>query len=942
MSDLEINLELIESLKKEVDHLIRSDARKALEHAEYIFNLAGRSADPLARALGARAKAQALHALGRYGEAIALYRQASAIYRALDKQVEAARVSRALVDALMYQGRYEEALALAEEARETFVTHGEQLLAAQLETNVGNIHQRLDQYRQALACYERAGAVFAASGDLTAQAVIALNLANAHSNLDDFRQAERLYQRAYDLYSAQGMEMAATHAKYSLGYLHFLKGEYHQAMRVLHETRDALARLGDERHVALCELDLAEIYLQLNVLDGAAQMASQARERFQALAIRYESAKALTFLGLAQLRQQKLAEAERSFDQARREFEQEGNEVYLGLLDIYLAELELKRNQPETASSLADGASQVFSRLRLKAKKCYAQLVAARASLLAGKTERARELSERILIDGESLEAPWLDYQLFELLGDLSLGEGDARRAHEHYAQAVLFIEQIRSGIRVDEFRSAFFTDKLRVYEKLIRLCLNHEDEEKRAEAFFYLESCKARTLVDLLANDLEVTPAATGVPTELLDEWRRLREELHWYYNRISQRELASASRRLPEQPSDRSLQEEISARERALAEVARRAQIHDPRFVWLRNISGLTVAELREALSENEAVIEYYFDVDELKIFVIDRQRLRVIDGPANRQRLKALILELKFQLEKFQYGPEYVSTHAERLLAGANDCLRELHGALFEPVAALVANQRLVFIPFDLLHNVPFQALYDGQNYLIEKHEISCAPSARLLTLPSRGTTAPRGPAGRVLIFGAADEVAPKINEEVTAIRALFPHARCFTGAEATAEALIRHLPGSDLAHIACHAAFRRDNPMFSAFKLADAWLNFYDVCSLNLRSAFITLSGCNTGANRIYVGDEIAGLARGFLSAGATSLVVSLWAVNDSATAKLMTAFYRQMLEGLSPQAALRQASLETKRAYPHPYYWSPFLLISRNHNLNPAPPLFGKM
>ena len=932
METAEINLALIESLKKEVDHLIRSDGRKALERAEYTFELAQRSADPLARALGLRAKAQALHVLGNYEEAIEFYEQAGALYRGLDRPVEAARVARAMVDALMYLGRYEEALALAESARETFIAHKETLLAAQLETNVGNIHQRLDQYRQALDCYNRAGEVFIASGDLTAQAVIALNLANAHSNLDDFRQAGRLYQRAYELYSAQGMEMAATHAQYSLGYLHFLKGEYHQATRVLHQTRDALARLEDERHVALCELDLAEIYLQLNVLDGAAAMAAQARARFQKLAIRYESAKALTFLGLAHLRQQKLADAGQAFYQARREFEQEGNEVHLGLLDLYRAELALRREQPATALPLAEAAQQVFARLDLKAKHCYARLVTARALRLAGEPEQARARGEQLLADGHSLDAPWLNYQVHELLGDLALDAAETVQAHAHYAQAVRFIEQIRGGIRVDEFRSAFFKDKLRVYEKLIRLCLSQKEEEKQAEAFFYLESSKARTLVDLLVNELEITPAANSVPAELLAEWQRLRAELHWFYSRVSQRELGGQSRR---SSAESNLQEEINAREQALADVVRRAQVHDPNFVILRNVAGLTVRELQESLDKDETVIEYYFDAGELKIFVIDRERLRVADAPVGRTQLKTLVLELKFQLEKFQYGAAYISAHAERLLTGVNECLRELHRALFAPVAELATGRKLVFIPFDLLHNVPFQALYDGASYLIERHEISYAPSARLLTLQANEATTPVERTGQALIIGAADEIAPMINEEIAAISALFPAARCFTGSAATADALLRDLPASQIVHIACHAVFRHDNPMFSAFKLADTWLNFYDVCALDLRSALVTLSACSTGANRIYAGDEIAGLARGFLSAGAASLIVSLWAVNDPATARLMTVFYQRLQEGLPPPAALRAAALETKRAHPHPYYWSAFLLISRNHNLNLA-------
>ena len=927
-----VTLALIESLKKEVDDCLRSDAWLALDHADRALRLSARSADPLARALGLRAKAQALHTLGRYAEAIELYEQARRIYQAQSRPVEAARISRALVDALMYLSRYDEAFALAREARQTFAAHDERLLAAQLETNVGNIHHRLDQYREALACYERAGEVFAAAGDLRAQAVIAINSGNIHSNLDDFRQARTLYEQAYELYSAQGMEIAATHVRYSLGYLHFLKGEYHQAMRIMHEVREELSRVGDERMVALCELDLAEIYLQLSLHNEAASLASSARERFQALEMGYEAAKAITFQGIAFLQQEKLAEAEQSLRAAQLEFAGEGNEVYLGLNDIYLAELSLKREEPAEALRLATDAGRLFSHHDLKAKTCYAQLVSAKALMLGGETGRAQDLCEAVLEASRELEAPWLKYQAHELLGDALLDAGDLRGAHGQYAQSVAFIEKLRAGIRVDEFRSAFFRNRLRVYEKLIRLCLEQGGADGQAEAFFYLESRKARTLADMLVNELEVIPAGPAGPAgedeaqaELYRQWRQMREELHWYSSKTAQHEMNGLSRLAP---VDHKLRNEINARELALADLARQGQIRDPHFVWLRDSAGLGVAELREALAADEAVIEYYLDAEELKIFVVGKDDLCVVESAYSRDELKSLIWELQFQFEKFQYSPSYITAYEESLLASANTCLHELYWALFAPVASLVEGRKLIFIPFDLLHNVPFQALYDGADYLLDRHEIAYAPSARLFTLMARRKKRDPGEP-RALIFGAPDKEAPHIMQEIDAIRELFPRARCFTGPDALSGALAKYLPSSDIVHIASHAVFRHDNPMFSAFNLADAWLNFYDICSLRTREALVVLSGCSTGVGGIYADDEMLGLVRGFLCANAASLVVSLWAVNDPATAELMATFYKRLQEGSRPRAALREAALHLKRRHAHPYYWAPFVLIGSN-------------
>jgi CHAT domain-containing protein len=97
-------------------------------------------------------------------------------------------------------------------------------------------------------------------------------------------------------------------------------------------------------------------------------------------------------------------------------------------------------------------------------------------------------------------------------------------------------------------------------------------------------------------------------------------------------------------------------------------------------------------------------------------------------------------------------------------------------------------------------------------------------------------------------------------------------------------------------------------------------------LKLDAELVTLSACHTGVNRISPGDELHGLMRGFLFAGVPSLVASLWAASDDSTAHFMKTMYRQIKDGASKRAAVRQAQLAVKEAYGHPYYWAPFILL----------------
>jgi CHAT domain-containing protein len=182
---------------------------------------------------------------------------------------------------------------------------------------------------------------------------------------------------------------------------------------------------------------------------------------------------------------------------------------------------------------------------------------------------------------------------------------------------------------------------------------------------------------------------------------------------------------------------------------------------------------------------------------------------------------------------------------------------------------------------------------------------------------------------LILAVSDELTPHINDEVKILSELMPNAKVFTGAEAREDKLRQLGPAAGKIHIAAHGIFRADNPMFSSLKLGDRWLNLFDIFNLQLNAELTTLSACETGMSAVWDGDELLGLARGFLYAGIPSLVVSLWTVNDRSTAQLMGRFYLGLSNGLSKSHALREAILQVKGEFPHPYYWAPFILLGKS-------------
>ena len=135
------------------------------------------------------------------------------------------------------------------------------------------------------------------------------------------------------------------------------------------------------------------------------------------------------------------------------------------------------------------------------------------------------------------------------------------------------------------------------------------------------------------------------------------------------------------------------------------------------------------------------------------------------------------------------------------------------------------------------------------------------------------------------------------------------------------------GYGILHLASHGVFDGEKPLASRLLLSpddrnDGILTVREIYDLTLSADLVTLSACETGLGEVANGDDVIGLTRGFLYAGAGSIVSSLWTVSDDATEVLMKAFYRN-LQTMPKTEALRRAQLETAAQYPHPYFWSAF-------------------
>ena len=332
-------------------------------------------------------------------------------------------------------------------------------------------------------------------------------------------------------------------------------------------------------------------------------------------------------------------------------------------------------------------------------------------------------------------------------------------------------------------------------------------------------------------------------------------------------------------------------------------------------------SLEDIQKTIPDDAALIEYFVHDDDVGVFCVTAREFEVVEKLSSYGAVRE-------HFEFLQYQMAAAAVRAGRV-SHARGRLRELYRLLALPLEPCFGDRgSLVFVPCGLLHGIPWPALFDGERYLTERFRISCSPSAHVYRLFANNRP---GPEGTPLIVGVNGRRTPHIAAEVEAIRSVLPAARTLVGAEATVDRVVEEMTHASLIHIAGHATFRADRAMFSSIDLHDGPLNCFDLFAARTPAALVTLSGCGTGLTQVVRGDELLGLIRGFLYAGAASFVASLWDVHDRTTADLMKQFYGCLMSGFTAAESLQLAMARVREEHLHPYYWAPFLLMGNLHS-----------
>ena len=857
--------------------------------------------------------ARALSANEEFEKAIPYYRKVVKRLEEMGDFQQAARLRLGWMGALLNADRYSEALDTARAAEQWFKQNHDEIGLARLCHNIGNVYHRTDDHAKAYEYYLKAYEIFQQVGDQNALAHSCLNLGNALADIDQFEKSDEMYENAVKLSRELGMTDLWTQANYNRAYLHYLRGRYSAALEAYSRLRQQFEETQSFRHHALCDLDEAEIYLQLNLSTDAAALAMRAAGQFEKLGLRYEQAKATALYGVALMQVRRFAEALEVFRNSQEIFELEQNQYWIGLLELYRAEVHLYLRRFWEAQGLASQAKAIFEGLRIPSKRIFSLVLLGRVAMSLNDLDAANRYASEIATIVKSVKMPLVLFPYYLLCAEIAERMRKWDEARAHYESAAQELERHQTRLHHDDLRVTFFKGRHQAYDALVRLSLDAEDSsEALARAYAWCERARSRGLIELLSH--YAPSGQTEVRQSLVAKVNRLREELNIHYAR-SQPEL----RPIPAWSDF----ETITVKEQELARTLRDVSAADPEYASLQQVSVATIESLRSSLPERTTLVEYFTTGDEVLAFVVSREDARVVRRLCPASRVFSVQDRLRFQLEQFMLGKDYATTHAKQILASTNRHLQRLYRNLIAPFANQIRTPHLAIVPHGPLHFLPFHAFFDGEKYLIDHYEISYAPSASVLKYCLEKEDVPgKSP----LLVGVADENVPLVNEELLRLERLFPNARVLRDESATREAFIESCKTTEFLHIATHAVFRQDNPMFSSFKLADGWSTAFDLFSMTCQTNLVTLSGCQSGMSEVTGADDLLGLMRGFLYSGARSLLLSLWNVNDESTAALMVDFYQEWQKGTAKSTAFRSAMLRTREAYPNPFHWAPFLLI----------------
>ena len=862
------------------------------------------------------------------------------------------------------------AAELIAQAKLTLGRTGDPLGLAAANNILGIIAVNRGDLAGARSAFEGALTAYRNGGSESNAAMMLNNLGSLAMRTGDYAETAARYGEALSTYRKLARQPDVAFMLRNLGILAMNRGDYPAALTALSEAGEILHRTGPVNS----EIDVRVLLSDARSDMGDLQGADTDLDRAEALARHWEGGAAwVARIALARghlaYRFNRLAEAEREYARAQRLPRDAGadevltrNRAQLGMAEVLVRRGNYRDAQVTMERLLQRGDfgihNDALARVQLgeaawrggdaaTARRAFREAIDTLRSLGSADDEAdaLAELGNLEVIAGRALAAESLYQHAITRLG--ALPAINAWRLHAGLAgalrkrgavgdavtelqTAIAQIERVSGRVVLEERRSAFRADKWDVY---VELALVERARGRTEAAFEASERLRERQLLDLLARG-RVTEGQTG-PT-LAGREQDLRRKIGELTQRLETPSDTTSQLRDPARPdpATETTRAALTEAQEAYGALLTELRAANPAYAALVRGEIAPAAAVKAALAPDEALLEYLVGDSTTIVFVVTSDSLVALDLHVTHDALAARI--------DFARGT-LASPTAGAARSAWRSPLRRLYQQLIAPVEVsglLAGKQRLLIAPHTELHYLPFAALLrpgPPEQPLIERYVLEYVPSASVW-LRLRERPAPP-PGGHVLALAPRAAALPGSQEEVTAIGRVYgDRAQTVVGAAATEHAFRTLAPGQEIVHLATYGVLNKNNPLFSFVELGagdgdDGRLEVHEVFGLTLNARLLVLSACQTGLGAGAVadvppGDDWVGLVQGFLYAGASNVIGTLWPVQDRSTARFMERFYGELAAGRSEAVALATAQRAAARnpQTAHPFYWAGFTLV----------------
>jgi CHAT domain-containing protein/tetratricopeptide (TPR) repeat protein len=878
-----------------------------------------------------------------------------------------------------------------ERALSFFVAAGDQYWQALTLNTIGSTYAQSSEFRKALNAFSQALPLFQAVGDKRREAGTLNYMGGVRDVLGDQTEALDYYSRALKIYEQVEDRSTKASILNNIGKIYTDLGQWQAALDYYNQALPILRVIADQRREAIALHNLGLLYYLLGNLDSSLSYAEQSLQLRRTVGDKEGEANTLGIIGMVYVKRGESQKALDYYEQALPLRRAVGNPRSEAAMLDFMGVAYATLNQPQKALEYHQEALQLGRKVGDRRYEAYTLLNLGHVySLLAEPANSLESYNQALAIlrtveDGNSSRA-------LVGIATVNSKQGNVSVARSSIEEALSLIEAVRAGASDQKLRASYFASQQDAYKLYIDLLMQQHRLRPTgghdAEALQASERARARSLVELL-NEAHVD-IRQGVDEALIERERNLIQRLNAKAQRQIQllgqksnkeqlEELIKEIRAIEDeysqvQASIRSASPSYAALTQpqplSLKELQQQLDPDtllleyslgkDQSYLWVVSKSGLQSYELA-----NREQIEKYAR----EVYSLLTSRSAPVSGETASQKQKRIVA-------------------ADARLPAVS---AELSQLILGPVAAELEGKRLVIVADGALQFIPFAALpapnktaaatNNEYRALILDHEMISLPSVSALAV-QRKTLLHRKPAANAVaviadpVFSLSDDrfKARSRNNEPRLDASAAANTRLLEHMAEDGKLKIRRLPftrqeadrilavapkagnlkatdfkanrsiatGPELSkyryvHFATHGYLDSERPDLSAIVLSlvdreghpqDGFLRAHEIYNLSLPAELVVLSACQTGLGKEIKGEGLVGLTQGFMYAGARRVVVSLWNVNDKATAELMQRLYSSMLkENQSPSAALRkaQAEMSQQKQWEQPYYWAAFVL-----------------